>query len=109
MEIRKPRFPLDDVKRLIRSGQCKLLESAKKTAQSIGFSESEAKDVVASLERKDFFKSATDFHNSSSWQDYYSKKVNDIDIFIKLKISKVEDDFVLILSFKRDENAGGAL
>jgi motility quorum-sensing regulator / GCU-specific mRNA interferase toxin len=97
------------VKRLIRSGQCKLVQTAKQTAHSLGYSETEAMDVVAALEMKDFRKSETEFYNNTVWQDYYSKMVNEVDIFIKLKITQIEDQVVLILSFKRDENAGGAL
>ena len=83
------------------------MQKAKQTAHSLGYSESEAVDVVASLEHKDFSKSETDFYNKVSWQDYYSKRVKGIAIFIKLKITRVEDRYVLILSFKRDESTGG--
>ena len=107
MRKQKPNFPLVEVKKLVAAGRCKLVETAKQTAYSLGFSETEAKDVVASLESQDFRKSETDFHNNSSWQDYYSKKVKDLRLFIKLKIAPVDGGLVLILSFKRDENVEG--
>lgn len=109
MKKRKPQYPLETVKRLIASGRWKLVEKARQTAHSLGYSDSEAMDIVASLEGKDFFKSETDFHNSASWQDYYSKKVKGVDLFIKFKIATVGEQFVLVLSFKRNENVGGAL
>jgi motility quorum-sensing regulator / GCU-specific mRNA interferase toxin len=103
----KPHYPLSQVKQLIDQGQWKLVEKAKQTAHALGYSESEAADVVASLEHKDFSKSETDFYNNASWQDYYSKTVKGVAVFIKLKIARVEDRYVLILSFKRDESRGG--
>ena len=93
----------------MRVDDCKLTETAKKTAHAdpLGLSETEAKDIVATLERGDFVKSETDFYNSASWQDYYSKKVKGIRVLIKLKISSSGGQLVLILSFKTDENLEG--
>lgn len=109
MRKSRPHYPLNEVKRLIDSGQCKFVQTAKQTAHSLGYSESESRDVVATLEMKDFTKSETEFYNNSVWQDYYSKRVSEVDLFIKLKITHIEEQVVLVLSFKRDENVGGAL
>jgi motility quorum-sensing regulator / GCU-specific mRNA interferase toxin len=106
VEIRKPHFLLKDVKLLIEKKLYTLTEAARKTAHSIGFSDTEAMDVVGGLERRDFYKSMTDHHNSAAWQDVYKKRVDDIHLYIKLKIGQVEGQRVLLLSFKRDESAG---
>lgn len=106
MEKRKPHFLLKDVKLLIEKNLCTLTETARQTAHSIGFSDTEAMEVVGGLEPKDFYKSMTDHYNSTAWQDVYKKRVDDIHLYIKLKISQVEGQWVLLLSFKRDESAG---
>jgi motility quorum-sensing regulator / GCU-specific mRNA interferase toxin len=106
VEKRKPHFSLEDVRRLVETDQCTLTVTARQTAHSIGFSDTDATEVVASLESKDFYKSMTDHYNRSAWQDVYKKKVKDFRLYIKLKITQVEGQSVLILSFKRDESVG---
>ena len=106
MEKRKPHFWLKDVKELIEANQCTLTVKARQTAHSIGFSDTDVTEVVATLESKDFFKSMTSNYNPNVWQDVYKKKIKGLRLYIKLQITQVDDQSVLILSFKRDESGG---
>lgn len=100
----KPTYLLSDVKQLIREKRCELTAGAKKSANSIGFSPTQAKEFVSSLESKDFIRSATDNYNHKVWQDVYIKKYGEISLFIKFKIYKIDDQELLILSFKKNTN-----
>ncbi len=95
---------LEDVGRLIDSGQWLLPLGAKKSADTLGFSETEAIDIVCTLERKDFYKSTTENYNNKIWQDVYKKKVDDLRLYIKLKISVIDDQELVVTSFKLDDN-----
>lgn len=105
MEKLKPTYQLDDVKRLIREKRCNLTFKAKRSAHSLGLSETEAKEFILTLETKDFFKSITEYFNHKVWQDVYKKTHREINLYIKLKISEHKGQYLLILSFKPDTDA----
>lgn len=102
MDKPKPTYQLTKIKELVGDGLCKLTISAEQTAHSLGFSASEVKDVILGLERNDFYKSTTEHYNHKVWQDVYIKRIERIDLYIKLKIVEMEDTYLLILSFKED-------
>lgn len=104
MEKLKSTYQLNDIKQLLGE-QCKFTLTALKSAHTLGFTETEAKDVLLSLESKDFEKSMTDFHNNKSWQDVYKKRYQEKTLYIKLKIISSGDQTLLVLSFKEDEGA----
>ncbi len=109
MDKLKPEYPLEQIKSLIAGGQCKLTGKSIRSAHSLGFSETEAKDVVLDLERKDFYKSTNEFNNYKVWQDVYKKKVGNVNLYIKLKVAEIGNLMVLIMSFKKDDNLGREL
>lgn len=91
-------------KELIKSEKTRKIPiSVQRDANDIGYSIYELIDFFLTLEKKDFFKSETQFTNHKIWQDYYSKFDGKIYIFIKFKI--IEDNTVVIVtSFKEDTN-----
>ena len=103
VEAFKPRYPLRTIKALIKkkaviSPNIKVLQSA----TEIGFSIEEAYEEILNLERKDFRKSITEYFNHRVWQDVYKKRIKDVPVYIKFKIVK-RDNCFLLLSFKKDE------
>lgn len=99
VEKLKPTYLLNDVKKLVQEKRCKLTRHAEQSTHSLNFSATEAKEFILSLEPKDFIKSMTDNYNHKKWQDVYIKKHDEINLYIKLKITAQN---LLILSFKQD-------
>jgi len=94
LEKRKPHYLLTDVKELIKqrkiiSPNIKVIESA----NEIGFSETEAYDVILKLEPNNCYKSMTEYHNNKVWQDVYKTKIGELPIYIKFQI--IGDKFLL--------------
>jgi hypothetical protein len=108
MDLRKPKYLLEEVKRLIAEGRYTVTLTAQKSAHTLGFSKTLVAAVVSSLDRGDFDKTTTENLNHKVWQDVYRKTVNGLSLYIKLKVTRIEGKQVLIVSFKRDENARGA-
>ena len=104
MDKSKPTYRLEDIRRLICEGACRLTITARKTATSIGFSETEVQDTVLSLETNNFYKSVTEYRNHRVWQDVYKKTVGDLKLYIKLKIVNIRGQLLVIMSFKEDES-----
>jgi motility quorum-sensing regulator / GCU-specific mRNA interferase toxin len=104
MDLSKPRYLLEEVKRLIAEGHYAITLTALQSAHSLGFSKTLVADVVLGLNKGDFDKTTTDNRNHKVWQDVYRKTVNGLNLYIKLKITSTDDKQVLVLSFKRDEN-----
>ena len=102
MDKRKKTYSLDDVRNLIKNNSCKLTGRATKTSHSLGFSRTEAKEVIYNLENKDFFKATTENKNHKVWQDVYKKQHKGKHLYIKFKITTIEDQTLLVLSFKKD-------
>lgn len=88
-------------------GRCRLTQKTLQSTHALGFSRTEAYEIVVDLDQKDFVKSTTERTNHRTWQDVYKKRVRSLDLYIKLKIVDLEGQHVLILSFKKDENVGG--
>ena len=57
-------------------------------AHTLGFSDTEVGDVLASLESKDFYKSTTEFYDHAIWQDVYKKRGQEIHLYIKFQNNK---------------------
>lgn len=100
MDKRKPTYFLTEVQQLAAEGRFKLTISAQKTADTLGFSKKAVQDVLVTLEPKNFYKSTTEYENHAVWQDVYRKMVNDVEIYVKLKVSSIDGKLLLILSFK---------
>ncbi len=95
-------YPLNDIKELIKKGKIvpnlRVIESANK----LKFSETEVYEIILNLQKDDFYKSTTTYHNHRIWQDVYKKAIKNLPIYIKFQIT---GDGFLIRSFKRDESA----
>lgn len=100
MDWNSPKYDLQEVKRLIREGQCRITITALQFGNELGFSGTEIKDVVLGLAKGDFQKSTSEIRNNRVRQDVYRKEARGIDLYIKLKIAQGEERGILILSFK---------
>ncbi|MGM0663905.1 MAG: type II toxin-antitoxin system MqsR family toxin [Thermodesulfobacteriota bacterium] len=104
MDKFKPTHILRELKKAARREKSRgLTLIATQTANSLGFSETEVFDEIQKLEAHDFYKSTTEYSNHKIWQDVYKKTINHIPIYIKLKLN---DNFLLVLSFKQDTKDG---
>jgi len=100
----KPHYDLEEVKGLLAEDKYLITATAIRTADSIGFSETDVVAALLVIERTDFYKSMTSNFNHRVWQDVYKKLINNIDLYIKFKINEADNNLVVILSFKEDEN-----
>lgn len=97
---RTPTYELQEVKRLIRDGQIIPSRETIDDANNIGFSITEAHDVILELGSAEFYKTKPEKTNPRVWQDVYKKTVRGQRIYIKFKI--VNDEKLLLTSFKKD-------
>jgi motility quorum-sensing regulator / GCU-specific mRNA interferase toxin len=98
---RKPSYSLKEVKKAALEGRCQLTIGAKQDAHEIGFSETEATDVISKLDPADFYKSTPSYYNSSVWQDVYKVSARGIPVYIKFKGDPSGSTY-WVSSFKRD-------
>jgi motility quorum-sensing regulator/GCU-specific mRNA interferase toxin len=96
MEKRIAHYSLESIKELIADNQYFITQTARIDYINLGFSDDEVLEVIQNLEIKDLYKSMTSFQNSSIWQDVYHKKAKNMDLYIKLQITKN----AIIISFK---------
>lgn len=100
----RPHYDLALIKDLLKEERYQPTITATKTADSMGFSETQMVDALLDLERTDFFKSMTSYANHRIWQDVYKKRFDEINLYIKFKVTTADENLVVILSFKEDEN-----
>lgn len=100
MEKSKPTHDLKRIKDLISKKGATKTTTAVRFAHELGFSGTDIEDVVLGLSIEDFQKSITEYTDPKSWQDVYRIKYRDLDMYVKLKIAKSNED-VIILSFKK--------
>lgn len=100
MDKKKPTYLLHDIQRLAKTGSCTLTITAQRTADALGFSQSEVADVLMILESRDFYKSVSEYHNHQVWQDVYKRTVGDTKLYIKVKVIKRGGQLLLVMSFK---------
>ena len=93
------------MKRLVEDGKFRPTYGATKDGHALNFSPTEMGDVILGLEPRDFYKSTNEKYNHSVWQDVYKKTVRGLRLYIKFKIFEHEGEYLLILSFKKDESA----
>jgi len=105
MEKRKPTYQLTEIKRLAAEKRVHVVGSASKTADLLGFSEVRIHKTILSLETRDFYKAVTAYKNHRVWQDVYRKVIGNLQVYIKLKIVKLDGKFLVIVSFKEDESS----
>ncbi len=100
MEKRKPTYQLTEIKELVSEGRFRLTLTAKKSADTLGITTNGVKETILALEAKHFYKSMTEYANHTVWQDVYRKTVAEKELYIKLKMTRIKEKIVLILSFK---------
>ena len=100
----KPKYLLEDIKRLLEEDRYTITVSGQQTAHSIGFSATQIREFLLTLERDDFGHSITEYYNKKIRQDVYKKMHDDIRVYIKLKITQIPEESLLVLFFKKDES-----
>lgn len=97
MEKRTPHYKLAMVQALIATGRVRATGSAYDGALALGVAGLPGMcAVVATLDRRCFYKSMTTYADHHVWQDVYRAKAQGRDVYLKLTV--VDD--VLIVSFK---------
>ncbi|WDY56379.1 type II toxin-antitoxin system MqsR family toxin [Pseudomonas sp. PSKL.D1] len=96
MEKRMPHCPLERVKALAAEGRVGVTGTALRGARTLGMDFPGILEVVARLERTDFFKSMTSHIDHRVWQDVYRRLT--ATGYVYLKVSVIDE--VLIVSFK---------
>jgi hypothetical protein len=102
VERSKPEHDLEGIKRLVACGHCRVTIKAQQFGYELGYSPTEIKDTILGLEKCNFKKSITERANYRIWQDVYIKKIKELELYIKVKITKGEEPETVILSFKRN-------
>lgn len=86
MEKRKAQYDLRPLQDRVRAGNWVVTLTAQKNAwECFRLDVEGVKKVILALEKDDFFKSMTTFHDHSLWQDVYKPLVNSVRAYIKLQ------------------------
>ncbi|MDZ3993018.1 type II toxin-antitoxin system MqsR family toxin [Pseudomonas sp. Teo4] len=96
MEKRTPHCPLERIWALVSAGRVSPTTTSLRGAQSLGMGYPDMLEVIAGLERKDFYKSMTSLADQRVWQDVYRPLTAKGYVYLKLSVI----DEVLIVSFK---------
>ncbi|ABY99667.1 TPA: type II toxin-antitoxin system MqsR family toxin [Pseudomonas putida] len=96
MEKRTPHCPLERIRALLSAGRVNPTTASLRGAQALGMEFADMLQVIAGLERRDFYKSMSCYVNHRVWQDVYRPFT--AKGYVYLKLSVVDD--VLIVSFK---------
>lgn len=94
MEKFNPSYSLNEFK----SSNFMITVTAKLTAAELGFSESDIRAIVSTMEHKQFYKSMTSYANHKIWQDVYHVPHENMILYVKFT-QNVISEFTL-LSFK---------
>jgi motility quorum-sensing regulator / GCU-specific mRNA interferase toxin len=96
----KATFDLEKVKGLITTGRCRITKKAFDCAVELGYAtKREVENRVLGLSRTDIVKTMTTDADNKIWQDVYKSKEDDeVELYIKIQISKEEE--AVIISFK---------
>ena len=100
LDKKKPTYLLHDIHRLAKTGSYKFTITAQKTADALGFSQSDIVDVITTLELSDFYKSVNEYRNHRVWQDVYRTTVGNTELYIKVKVIDRKGQLLVIMSFK---------
>ena len=73
MEKFNPNYSLAEFK----SSNYSITRTAIRTAQELGFYESDIRQIISTMELKHFYKSMTSYANHKIWQDVYHLRRND--------------------------------
>ena len=84
--------------RKFKSSEFLVTETARRNASSLGFEDSDIRQVVSTMQPEHFYKSMTSYANHQIWQDVYHVPYGDMILYIKFT-EDVISEFIL-LSFK---------
>lgn len=96
MEKLTPHCPLSTIKKFVSAGKVRATASAAQCARRLGFSPKAMFAELLNLDREEFYKSMTTYHNHTVWQDVYRHASPAGMLYIKLTVI----DDVLVVSFK---------
>ncbi|MBI2435408.1 MAG: type II toxin-antitoxin system MqsR family toxin [Candidatus Hydrogenedentes bacterium] len=104
VEKKKPHYPLQRVKELIREGSYRVTRTAIRTAARDFrlFKSPQLAGSVLGLTAHDFYKSMTSYDNAKIWQDVYRQEIRGKLAYVKMQIV---DETTVIISFKQVEEA----
>lgn len=80
-----------------RTKQLRITASGLQGARAMGFSSQDIIDAIHSLQRNDFVKSMTTYHDHHVWQDVYNVSFKGYLIYIKFQ---VDEQGHFVISFK---------
>jgi motility quorum-sensing regulator / GCU-specific mRNA interferase toxin len=99
MEKRRSTYDLDAVKVILSNvDSLSITVSAFSDALKLGFDRQSIADIMATIDRKMFYKSMTTFADHRVWQDVYHVPVDDIFLYIKFQADVITE--FKIMSFK---------
>lgn len=99
----QPYYGLKKVKLLVSNNRCKINQKARSSASKcFGWKQSDILKALLKLQPKHFYKSDFKYDNPSIHVDYYKARgLMGENVYIHFRI---EDDFLIICSFKEVQN-----
>ena len=94
MEKFTPTYNLEEFKK----SDFKITKTAQNSAEKLGFTLNDIDKVIATMERKHFYKSMTSYANHRIWQDVYHVPCGNLILYVKFT-QNIISEFTL-LSFK---------
>lgn len=98
MDKRSLTYDLDALKAAVAGGRVEFTQTAQSGARAIGFGLADMKGAIASMVRRQFYKSMTSFADHRVWQDVYHVPYEGCVIYLKFTAGLL-CEFTL-LSFK---------
>ena len=99
MEKRRPAYDLDAIKAAMGAVETlAITTSALRDATSLGFDRGGIAEVIASIERRMFYKSMTTFADHRVWQDVYHVPARRFILYVKIQADIITE--FTVMSFK---------
>ena len=100
MEKRTPHYSLSEIQVIVANPESRpFTVIALRGGLALGLSETEMRQVVLALARRDFYKSMTTHLDHSLWQDVYHGMTQD-GVAVYIKITAYDDDRPPVIQFK---------
>ena len=96
MEKKIAHYSLESIKNLLKEDKYFITRTARVDYIGLGFDDEDVIEIILNLTNKNLYKSMTTYQNNKIWQDVYFKKMNELELYIKLQISEQ----AIIISFK---------
>jgi len=99
MEKKRPTYDLEAIKATFGSvNSLAITSTALRNATELGFDRSGIVKVIATIERRMFYKSMTTFADHRLWQDVYHVPVGDIVLYVKFQADVITE--FMLMGFK---------